>query len=394
MATRPPSSDIAREFFNSLLVERVRKTAAQLGHFFKYISSQGSILPLPKLITENAKNIKSGIPLVDALLKVSNQCISLSTRLQQVNPPVIDYFLGENKDLKEIGKFVISYEILKSEAIFEKHKRNINRDEKRPGKFNENDCDEFLSSDDWYRFITYKLSSGCTTSSDLLKNNVTFITFNYDVSLSSLLYQSFQSIDKFDQKDIEDFFSDNRFIHVYGSIRDFRSFFADEAKFHLINELDNWNRHRADICEFLDTIYTYSGRIRTIDPDEKISDLTSIDAAQKAISEAECVYILGYGFDVNNNKRLSLKKSLGNRKIIAFTNFGDKNIINKRSGRVIFGDPTIFTSREVFGFSGHSRGAEKSTKTVYAAISEDFESIEEDFEFKNGIIQPFFDEEV
>jgi hypothetical protein len=53
-----------------------------------------------------------------------------------------------------------------------------------------------------------------------LRNKVSFITFNYDVSLEYELYHSLKAIAQFSEGNvINKFFEEDRFIHVYGKIR-------------------------------------------------------------------------------------------------------------------------------------------------------------------------------
>jgi hypothetical protein len=47
---------------------------------------------------------------------------------------------------------------------------------------------------------------------------VHFVTFNYDVSLEKHLLRSLVANDLFDGTDIEKFVSDQRVVHVYGSV--------------------------------------------------------------------------------------------------------------------------------------------------------------------------------
>jgi hypothetical protein len=90
--------------------------------------------------------------------------------------------------------------------------------------------------------------------------------------------------------------------------------------------------------KLLDHVYAASHGIRTIAPDKaKISD--SIERARHLIAEAECVYILGYGFDPINNKLLDLPNSLrarDNWKHVLFTNYRNIGIVNKHASRMFF----------------------------------------------------------
>ena len=107
---------------------------------------------------------------------------------------------------------------------------------------------------------------------------------------------------------------------------------------------ENQNQYMIDWKTLIDKTYLASQAIRVIDPDDKHTDIHVIDAAQRAVREATCVYVLGYGFDENNNQRLALKEALAHpkQKVILFTNFRDVNQINKRVSRLLFGTPDQF----------------------------------------------------
>src|SRR5271169_763449 len=49
------------------------------------------------------------------------ECEDLIDRLTTVDPVVIDYFLGQNKHLGDIGRFCIAWVLLECEAVFRKH---------------------------------------------------------------------------------------------------------------------------------------------------------------------------------------------------------------------------------------------------------------------------------
>ena len=61
----------------------------------------------------------------------------------------------------------------------------------------------------------------------------------------------------------------------------------------------------------MDAVYEASKGIRTIAPHEKPLDPDgNLSAAQVAISSASHLYILGFGFDINNCELLKLDESL------------------------------------------------------------------------------------
>jgi hypothetical protein len=131
---------------------------------------------------------------------------TLSTRLRTVRPLVIDYFLGWNPTLQEIGRLMIAAVILQCEAHFRQTGANINRRKAIEAQPIMLTREQLMShniskySDAWVRFIAHKLVSGIRKSPDLFNNLVTFITFNYDGSFENSLYQSLNAIDLLDEK--------------------------------------------------------------------------------------------------------------------------------------------------------------------------------------------------
>ena len=104
----------------------------------------------------------------------------------------------------------------------------------------------------------------------------------------------------------------------------------------LIHDLEFKGRKR-----FLDRCLVASQSIRTIDPHEKEMNDAELKLAISWIDSAKVVYILGYGFDDNNNRRIGINISLRlseiSKKVVMFTNFEDRNTINKKASRLFFG---------------------------------------------------------
>lgn len=328
--------------------------------------------------------------------KLLEEVEQLHAKLSQINPPVIDYFLAQNPALQPIGKMMIAWVILECERQnLSGTSKNNNRNRFdlewriKGGKQSSHDFD-----DDWYRFLIYRLAAGCKASTDLLNNKVHFVTFNYDVSLDHRLYDGLSSIEMFDESDVLNFLNQDRVLHVYGSVRK-NPFVRDFEK---LPESDSSrsNSRLGQMSNVLNMAYEASKGIRTIEDrnglaamsgGNKDEDQAVLDKAKKLIAEAEDVYILGYGFDENNNKRLGLYDGLGFdkesrvKKRIHFTNFGDKQVINKRASKVFFGNAQRFHPKDDFVInmpvlaSGDNIIAvyEKSISDVYGAIQNDFD---------------------
>ena len=59
----------------------------------------------------------------------SKECDDLVRRLNSVDPLVIDYFLGQNPHLADIGKLMIAWVLLECEAFYLRYEFNLNRRE-------------------------------------------------------------------------------------------------------------------------------------------------------------------------------------------------------------------------------------------------------------------------
>ena len=60
-----------------------------------------------------------------------------------------------------------------------------------------NNLDLKKFKDEWCRFVIHQLAINCKTSSDIFRNDVRFVTFNYDVSLVWALHQGLRYIQLF-----------------------------------------------------------------------------------------------------------------------------------------------------------------------------------------------------
>ena len=308
---------------------------------------------------------------------------------------MIDYFLGQNRTLQDIGKILICWVIMACEEKYLERHANPNRSEALERSAFQQDRDTVTGlditkfKDDWYRFILHKLVTSCRITSDLRRNNVSFITFNYDVSLEHALYHGLTAIDIFEPDDVSQFLDNQRIIHCYGRVRgsvdppkvatSFKSFFDPIPRPSPTDALVQ-RRFDNDRLGFLDEVFEASKRLSTIDPLDKTSNANLMLVAQDEIKKADVVYILGYGFDENNTDRIGLASGLArpNPKNVMFTNFGDINRVNKKAGRAMLGNFSVFLpSRpplQPFNPTGY---VEKSTRNVYDALELDFDELED-----------------
>ena len=360
-------------------------------------SPENGVVHRPNYITS-----KSPDPLPDGLTGMRaewstaiEECNDLITRLTTVDPLVIDYFLGQNQHLADIGRFLIAWVLLECEGLYLRERGNLNRREillrsstqvERARGLGPNlDVRQF--SDNWYRFLIHNLVTGCANPEGLLDNKVTFITFNYDVSLEYQMFRALSAIEYFSKNNlVEQFFEGDRIIHVYGRLRENPTTEPPTINLNLFGGSAPqpgppalWTETKA----LFDTVYTASRQIRTMAPHEKIIDPT-VETAMRAVADANCVYILGYGFDEHNSRLLDLPNSLNlekTHKTVMFTNFEDYNLVKKKASRVFFGRPDRLLAHKpaimVMGGETDYYLCEKSVRNVYDALAFDFDSPEE-----------------
>jgi hypothetical protein len=371
--------------------ELVKKVIQKAGYLQKYLefSAQTNYDLVPAYVANTGA---AETPIKQRWHAALNDCIALKTRLEQVNPLVIDYFLGWNPMLQSVGRLLIAWVILECEHLFAQNHGNINRREAllnsplEPDRIRANNISLQKYKDNWCRYLIHQIAVHCKASSDIHNNNVRFVTFNYDLSLERALGYGLTHLELFQRQDVEQFLNDNRIMHVYGKVRE-SPFIAPSTLNWPEQGRDPKNmgsgqfQHLHNYKNFLDEIYSASRGIRVIDPDDKDADQPLVHSAASAIDNARYVYILGYGFDENNSSRLGLRKALGHNRLKApsvfFTNFGNMNKINKRASKLFFGNSEHFspTAHQVDSFTGglHSYYYERSYRDVYEALELDFD---------------------
>lgn len=378
------------------LVSKVIAKAKQIGTFFRETAAGGPtfVVKRPKYIARDSGRL-SPEQMRAQWERAADECEILAARLEQVNPLVIDYFLGQNVSLQPIGKLIIAWVILDCETHYLQIKGNRNRLEALAHSPRKIDRDSLPGTDvrkfkdAWYRFILNRLMAGCTQSKMLLENAVTFVTFNYDASLEYALYNGLRHVELFLRDDINAFLNNHRVIHVYGSIRKSLTEPVEPLP-HVTMRLrppefgNDWNRVTNNYNQFvrlMDIVYHASQQIRTIDPLDKGANDDDLQHARHAIETAESVYVLGYGFDPANSARLQMDRLLRHPagKSVLFTNFGNSNRISKQASKLFFG-----TFNDFLGSQNLIRGDRKtfyyemSTRDVYEALELDFDSLDDE----------------
>jgi hypothetical protein len=311
-------------------------------------------------------------------VKLESQCDDLMTRLRTVQPLVIDYFLGWNKDLEQLGRVLIAGALLQRQTR-NAGRTNYNRylDARRGNEPSGNSPWQNYPydrhNDNWIRFLVHQLLLGCETSEMLPKNKINFITFNYDRSLENGLLAALSKIKFLRADHIEAFLAGNRFVHMYGELVDV----GHVEDLHVV-DLNFNNNARLQNAERAMKIFNAwsdaSKHLKVIDPHSKNGD--SLIMARTLVGQAKRLYFLGFGFDRNNLERLGLPIDLGSRTVeeTYFTNFHNVGSVNRRAAHAFRQGELVFNPFSNFGGALTYR----SERSVYDAIDLDFGHFEDD----------------
>jgi hypothetical protein len=313
------------------------------------------------VITRNSPQPVTRDQVQDEWRVASVEFKALADRLTAAHPLVIDYFLDHNPDLEAVGKFCIAWALLHAESNFRQHHQ------------------QNLNPENWIRFILHRLTTGVT---ELLANRVHFVTFNYDVSLEYELARGLFALKRFSEDDTVADFLNGRITHVYGRIRRDAYLTVPRFEFGIIPPgQDKSPEYWQKTTERLDEIFDASSGLNVISPGKATDIPPEIYGLRTIISDAACVYILGYGFDRLNSELLDLGNHLQlmqTGKIVFFTNYENHGVINKNVARLVG-----ISANELLPEGGLATdiGAgrlEKSVRKVYDALARDFDSPEDD----------------
>jgi hypothetical protein len=197
--------------------------------------------------------------------------------LRASNQVSIDAFLKERKaDYEQIGKIAIAINILDRERDLDSH---------------------YPRNGNWVKYLISRVIGNDLKKFEKAKFN--FITFNYDRSLEFLMYQSIKSLFNLDSVKTKKTMTNYQFHHFYGSLGQ-------------LPELEDTNLDTSVIPfgysrpNHLDHLHHITKNLRVMHDernerlDENLTDY---------FYHSEKIFILGFGFDELNIKRLNIKWS-------------------------------------------------------------------------------------
>ncbi len=185
----------------------------------------------------------------------------LQFRMDLKDSPIgsVDVFLERRKgEFLELGKHAIAWQIIQSRG------------------------NEILSGTEKGRWYDYLWTLLDNDFEQIGQNNVTFVTYNYDLSLERWFLQSLQATYGKTRKEAEDKLAEIRIIHVHGHVK-------------------SGNREPGEGED--DSVISESAEqikiIHELDDGDK-----EYVAARKALVEAKHIHLLGFGYNKQNLKRL------------------------------------------------------------------------------------------
>ena len=203
----------------------------------------------------------------------------------------IDLHISRNPKFRFIGKMIIIHQIFFAEKF------SILRE-------------EMDYNDDWYSYIFTRMTDELQKPKQawLGKNEVSFISFNYDRSFEHFLYESMRnSFLDVSEEDIFNAVNSIPILHVFGKVA---SLEWQQGKTNLsYKEIDPYNYESRNFVD----------NISTINENETIE---IIDNIGKLIQHADRIFFLGFGYLDENLKLLGFPDIINPNQIIRGTGIG------------------------------------------------------------------------
>jgi len=214
----------------------------------------------------------------------------------------IDFFINNNPKFAPTGKYIIAFEMLKSEqnSHFGEHAEVKQEESRTPSPYlsvKDNILRrETFQGGDWYFYLFNQLLRELPKKGglpDFSDHRIFFITFNYDRSLEHFIYDSLRnSFTEVSEDKIVQSLRKLKILHVYGQILPFK-WQGQEQGVDYQPPVDGPLLQRA------------SSNIRTIYEEKQNPDLIE---AQNFLKQADEILFLGFGYAPENMEVLGLPK--------------------------------------------------------------------------------------
>jgi len=209
------------------------------------------------------------------------------------NNSTIDRFLRNNEHFAEIGKAMISYGIQKTHVVQDTENRNfIDR------TYN---TISLAPRENWYKQLLDIMQAECHSGSDISRNKLEILTFNYDTSLEEYLRMSASNAMRFGTVDYNQIV---RISHVYGQLE-----MPPSKRMHV----ENFFHHCVDTSKKIGIVG--EGK-------HKASEYLRYRNIDK-------IALLGFGFDPENAKLVFEDSALNVREFLAHNFDGRIGVANR-----------------------------------------------------------------
>jgi hypothetical protein len=217
----------------------------------------------------------------------SNQIETFRESLFRSGCNSVDAFLENRSDFADIGKFAISEIIAKQEIVgrlFDSGKTGIPH---VPHKYQ--------IEGDW---LAYLLSLMRTDFNNFQKNNVQFITYNYDRVIETFFYETLKNSFGKNDAEVASVINNLKIIHLHGQLGYLPWQNAEETKKRAFGQGGKVYN------ELIDDINIGASEIKIIH--EANPDSNEFIEAREILNKANSILFLGFGYAPQNIERLHL----------------------------------------------------------------------------------------
>lgn len=188
----------------------------------------------------------------------------------------IDQFLEKNEKYIQIGKSCIAQILLAKENA-----RNL-----------------FETPNSWYQYLFNKINQ---TFENIDKQNIAFLTFNYDRSLEHFLFTSTQNLFDKNDVDVADKIQKIPLVHLHGQLG--YLFWQDNQNFEIPYRINTHENHIT-----IEDVKRAANSIKIISDNIDVNKDEQFILARQILKNSERIIFLGFGYNATNIERLEINK--------------------------------------------------------------------------------------
>lgn len=181
----------------------------------------------------------------------------------------VDAFLEHQPDFVELGKLAITAVLVRSENM-----------------------EKLFKAEDWYAHLFHILDN--SVLEDFGKNKLAIVTFNYDRSIETFLFNSLKFSYNLDDQTAAKVLSQIPIIHLHGQMGNLP--WQDQANNRDYGEIENSQKIK-ESSEGIKIIY-----------EAEVEKSGAFIEAKKLLANANQIYFLGFGYHPENMRRLGIEE--------------------------------------------------------------------------------------